>query len=507
MSTTKDKGFLGWIENVGNKFPHPILLFSYITLATIVISFICYKAGVTVVHPSTGKDIAVVNLFSFATLGRLMTGFTANLQTFPVLATVLMLAAFSGLCEKTGFFSTAIKASLQNVKGHVVVFMIAFVGAIGNSAGDVAFLLVPTLGAGLFYGLKRNPVAGMFLGYAAVGGGYGANIIPGGWDVILTPIAVQAAKLVDPNFDMNLISGYFIMVTSTLLISSVATFVTVKIVEPRLGKYEGVPEGLENSDAAITPEEKKALKNSVLALAIALVLLVIACIPKTSFLRNAETGSLIFRSPLLSSINFLIMMMFFIPGITYGISMKKINNAKDLATYLTQAVAQVAGFVVLAIIIAQFLFLFNYSNLGTVLAISGGNLLKAINAPIPVIMVLFFILVAFANIFIISGSAKYLIFGPIFIPMLMQLNVHPAFTQMVYRMGDGVTNHLSPLNAFFVILLTLAQKYDKKIGMGTIFSVMIPYTIAFGIVYTIIILVWYFFNLPPGVDTTILLNP
>lgn len=506
MSTSQNKGFLGWIEKIGNKFPHPILLFSYITIATVVISFVCAMAGITVVHPSTGNTISVINLLSFQALGKLMTSFTTNLQTFPVLAVVLMLAAFSGLCEKTGFFSTAIKASLQNVKGNFVVFMIAFVGAIGNSAGDVAFLLVPTLGASIFYGLKRNPVAGMFLGYAAVGGGYGANIIPGGWDVILTPIAVKAAGLIDPNFDMNLISGYFMMVTSTLLISTVATFVTVKIVEPRLGKYEGIPEGLENAEGDITSEEKAALKKSVIALAIAILVLIIGCIPKTSFLRNAETGSLIFHSPLLSSINFLIMMMFFIPGITYGIAIKKIKNAKELAGYLTQAVAQVAGFVVLAIIISQFLFLFNFSNLGTVLAISGGNLLKAINAPIPVIMVLFFLLVGFANIFIISGSAKYLIFGPVFVPMLMQLNIHPAFTQMVYRMGDGVTNHLSPLNAFFVILLTLAQKYDKKIGMGTIFSAMIPYTIAFAITYAAVILVWYFFNLPPGVDTTIMLK-
>ena len=511
MATSINKsnnGVLAWIEKVGNKMPHPLMLFIYIILGTMGISFILSLFNVMVTHPSTGIDIYVKNLISLETLVGMTSNFANNVFTFPVLTNVLILATASGLCEKTGFFTTAIRMALKNAKGNMVVFVIAYVAVHGSIAGDVAFLLIPTIAGVIFYNLKRNPLVGIFLAYACVGGGYGVAffLIPGlGWDVTLTPITNAAAHLIDSGFSLNYVSGHYLLSVAALFIALMATFVTVKFVEPRFGEYTGVPEGLDENAGEITKEEENAVKKAILGLGVFAVLVIALCIPENSLFRG-EGGSLITKSPLLGSMLFWTFAVFFIPGFIYGYLTKKFQTVSELSTILSAAAAQVSGFVVLVIVIAQFLYLFSVSNIGTVLAISGGNFLQAIDAPPIVIFLAFLFLVAFINLFIISGSAKYVLFAPIFVPMFMQLDLHPAMTQVVYRMGDGLTNHLSPLNAFFAILLTLVHKYDKKVGMGTIFSVMIPYTIGFTIVYSALIVIWFVFNLPPGIGTTIYMN-
>ena len=190
-------------------------------------------------------------------------------------------------------------------------------------------------------------------------------------------------------------------------------------------------------------------------------------------------------------------------GIVYGVGVGKITDIKDLASLLTKSISSIAPFIVIAIIVSQFLYLFNQSNLGTILAINGGNLLKDLTIPVVAVILIFFLMEGIADLFIVSGSARYLIFGPVFVPMFMQLGVHPAFVQMIHRTGGSICNHLTPLNSFFPVLLGLAQKYDKNIGMGTIFSTMIPYTIAYTLMYGALLVFWYLFALPTGFDTPV----
>jgi len=227
---------------------------------------------------------------------------------------------------------------------------------------------------------------------------------------------------------------------------------------------------------------------------------VIVCIPSNSFMRS-PTGSLTVNAPLMKALYALLVIAFSLPGLIYGISIGKIKGIKDLADILIKSITNIAPFIVIAIIVSQFLYVFNESNLGTILAINGGNLLKDLSVPLIAIIIIFFLLEGVADLFIVSGSARYLIFGPVFVPMMMQLGIHPAFVQMIHRSGGSICNHLTPLNSFFPILLGLAQKYDKKIGIGTVFSTMIPYTIAYTIVYIIMLVVWFVFGLPTGFDT------
>ncbi|HBF5005295.1 TPA: AbgT family transporter [Clostridioides difficile] len=480
-------GFLGWIERVGNKMPHPLALFTYITLIVVALSAIASFLGFSAISPSTGKLIEVMNLISAKGLILFMQEFVKNFQNFPVLGVVLVMAVATGVCEKTGFFSTAIKMSLSKVKGNAVVFIIAFIGVFANQAGDAAFVLVPTLAGAIF------------CGFASVGGGFATAVIPGGWDVTLTPITVSAAQTIQPAFDMTLLASYYALFVSAFIVATVSTIVTVKFIEPKLGKYTGKPEGMDdNQGFEVTKEQAKAAKLAGFTVLAYVALLVALCIPANSFLRSPE-GSLIFGAPLMSCLQFFIVILFFLPGIVYGMKVGKIKTVKDLNDILCQSMATMAPFIVLAIVIGQFLTLFSVSNLAQVLAIKGGALLNSLPLPPQVIILLFLVLVAFINIFVISGSTKWMIFGPVFVPMLMQLNIHPAFTQFVYRLGDSVTNHLSPLNAFFIILLATVQKYDKNAGMGTIFSAMIPYTIGYFVVLAVLVVVWMTIGIPVGI--------
>ncbi len=502
---SRNKGFLGWIERVGNKMPHPVALFMYIIGFVLILSCIFGLMGLSAIHPTSGETIVVANLLSVNGLLLFMQNFVKNFQNFPVLGIVTVLGIATGVCDRTGFFSSAIKMSLANVKGNAVVFIIAFIGVLGNQAGDASFILVPAIAGAIFYGMGRHPLAGVFLGYAAVGGGYTTSVIPGGWDVILTPITIASAKGISPDFDMPLISGYYMLFVSAILVTITAGLVTIKVIEPMLGKYHAEGAG-DSTDMTVTPQERAAVKKAGLAVLVVLVAVVVACIPQNSFLRNPETGSMVFGAPLMSSIQFFIIIMFLLSGFVYGISMGKIKSIYDANTVMVDSVKTLAPFIVLAVVIGQFLFLFDQSKLGQVLAIKGGEFLAALPVPTQVIVVLFLLLTALINLFIGSGSTKWLLMGPIFVPMLMQLNLHPAFSLAVYRLGDCATNHLTPLFAYFAILLTTAQKYDKKAGMGTLFSAMIPYSATFFIVYAVQIVVWMTFNLPMGVGGAIWMN-
>lgn len=503
-TTAKKSGFLAWIERVGNKMPHPFKMFMYITGFVLVCSCILGYLQVSAVHPATKETITVFNLLSIKGLLLFTSNFVKNFQYFPVLGIVLILGVFTGICDRTGFFSSAIKMGLANVKGNAVVFVVAIIGVLGNQAGDAAFILIPAITGAVFHGLGRHPLAGVFLGYASVGGGFSTSLIPGGWDVVLTPISVTAAQTINPAFDMPLLCGYLALFISALLCATTATVVTVKVIEPMLGTYRAEDEVAVNSD--VSPEERKAVKKAFFSVLAFVVLIVALCIPSNSFLRNPETGSLIFKAPLMANMQFLVIIIFALAGLTYGASMGKIRCLEDVVKLMEESIKTLAPFIVLAIIIGQFLYLFDQSKLGHVLAIRGGQFLSTLPVPTQVIVVLFLILTAFINLFIGSGSTKWLLMGPIFVPMLMQLNIHPAFTQVIYRLGDCATNHLTPLFAYFAILLTTTQRYDKNAGMGTLFSAMLPYSAAFLVVYALQIVLWMTLDLPTGFGGGIWLN-
>ncbi|SMG18988.1 AbgT family transporter [Paracoccus sp. J56] len=412
------RGFLSAVERIGNKIPHPLAIFLGIIALVLLLSALLSWAGVTATHPQSGEVIAVRSMLTIDSILTWMSRLTANLQNFPVLAVVIVMAAVTGIAEQVGFFTVAIKQSLRNVRGIYVVFAIACIAAIGNVAGDVSFAIIPALSASVFLGMGRHPLVGLFLGYAVVGGAFGVSVIPGGFDVILTPISVQSAHLYDESFDMNILNGYYLLATSTIVVAAIATFVTVVFVEPRFGKYEGELAG--TPDIVVTDVERRALRRSYLAVGLFLLAVIVAAIPQNSFLRS-PSGSLVVDAPLMRLIFPLLLMVFFLAGTVFGVGTGKIGNLSDLARLMTEAVKTVSPFIVIAIVVSQFLYLFNESNLGAVLAIRGGQALTQLAVPVVAVLILFFLLEAVADMFIISGSARYLVFAPVFVPMMMQL--------------------------------------------------------------------------------------
>ncbi len=490
-SIKKKKTFLDRLEAVGDKMPHPFTLFLYILAIVIVLSCILSLAGVTAVHPATGETVYVKNYLSIDGFVSLLVNLVPNFQSMSLIFSVLALSMASGICEQTGLFSTAIKVGLSGNKGGIkLVVLVAFIGVLSNAAGNAAYYFVPPLAALMFYGAGRHPLAGLFCGYAAVGCGFSTDLIPGSFDPLLVPPTVRAAQMLDPDFDMQYLSGQYALWVSSFIVIALVTLVTVKIIEPRLGKYTKTPDSsIADVGGEATPEERAAVKKAGKSVIIYIVLLIVACIPKNSFLRSPE-GSLLFNAPIMDGLLTFILLLFIIPGVTYGISVGKIKKFNDVIGMITKATAEMSGFIVILFATGQFMSVFNASNLGTVLAINGGNAIKALPFSSEMIIVAFIILVSIVNIFIGSGSTKWLLLAPIFVPMLMQLNIHPAFTQFAYRLGDCATNNLSPLTANIVVLYTYGKKYDPDAGMGSILSNELPYSIVILIAQCIFAAIW-----------------
>lgn len=500
----RNSRLLDSVEKIGNKMPHPFVLFLWLTVIVIILSAVCSVFGVTAVHPGTGEVVEVQNFLSTAGLQYFVLNFVNNFQGMYILGSVLLLSIASGICEETGFFAASIRSGMKNAKGVGVVALVSFIGVFANTAGDVAWILVPPLAAIIYYSAGRNPIAGIFSAYAAVGGGFSTEFIPS-YDVLIVPVTNQAAQMIDPNFKLPYLTGYYIMFVSGIMIVLLNTIVTIKVIEPRLGKYTGTPEGsLNDFSTELTENERKGIRRALIALLVYVMAIVVCCIPQNSFLRS-ETGSLIFGAPLMDGIMTLLLVGFTIPGIVYGVTVKKITCFNDLFDILTHAAQGIAPFLVMLVAISQFVNIFSATNLGVILAVNGANFLRSLSMPTAVLAICVILFVAFINLFIGSASTKWLLLGPIFIPMLMQLNIHPAFTQVLYRMGDCATNHLTPLMAYMMIMLNYCKKYDKDVGLGTVIANMAPYSLVFLIGQCMLAVIWIVFNLPVGINGTIYL--
>jgi aminobenzoyl-glutamate transport protein len=493
-ASKKNKGFLAWVERVGNKIPHPFILFLWLIAVVAVISFILNKLGVAVTNPTSGEVVTVRNLLSGEGVVNALNTMVKNFTGFAPLGLVLTMTLGIGMAEEIGFMSALMKKSMLGAPVKLVTFVIAIIGICGNLASDAAIVIIPPLAAMIFLSLGRHPIAGIALGYAATTGGFSANLLIAGTDALLAGITNEASKIVNGP-EIPVAANYYAMFISTFILAIICTVVTEKVIEPRLGTYHG---NKEIQSQKLTAEENSGLKSAGIGALIYIALLIIALIPRSSFLRNPDTGSIITDSPFMSGIIPIILFLFLVTTIPYGIKIGKIKSSGDIPKLMTKAIGTMSSFIVLAFIIGQFIAYFNWTNLGLVLAISGANLLTSLKFTGIGLFVGFILLSTFVNIFIGSGSAKWAILAPIFVPMMTLLGYHPAFTQFLYRIGDSSTNIISPLFTYFPIILAYMNEYDKKAGVGTLLSLMIPYSLVFIIVWTIFAILWFLTGFPLG---------
>lgn len=490
---------LDYVEIVGNKLPHPATLFAGLALLVVIISWIGHLTGATAQHPVDGQSIYAKSLLSGEGLRWMYENILQNFLKFPPLGYVLVVMVGIGAAEGSGLFSTMIRALVLGAPKRLITAAIVLAGVVSGLAVEAGYVILIPLGAMIFHALGRHPMAGLAAAFTGVSGGFGANFFIGSIDPILAGISESAAQMIIPDIVVNPAVNYYFMIASSFVVLIAGTWVTEKIVEPRLGPYKGTAERMPIEQLSL--KEKKGLRNAGWALLATLALLALTVIPENGLFRDPESGSVL-HSPFFRGIIIGILLMFFFPALAYGITVGSIRNDKDVAHHIGKSMSTMGGYIVLVFFAAQFVYFFNYSNLGIIFAIKGANTLQSIGLTGIPLIVGFVILSAFINMFMGSASAKWAIMAPVFIPMLMLIDppYHPGLTQAAFRIGDSLTNLITPMMSYFALIVTFAEKYDKRYGIGTIISTMLPYTLILGIVWIALLVVWMLFGLPLGPD-------
>ncbi len=486
---------LGLIERGGNALPHPAILFAILAALVVVISGIGAKLNLAVVHPGTGKTVEAVSLLTIAGLHRILTSLVTNFTSFAPLGTVLVAIMGIAVAEGSGLIGSALKLMVLSAPKRLLTFFIVFAGVMSNAASEVGYVLLVPLSAVIFLAVGRHPIAGMAAAFAGVSGGYSANLLLGTVDPLLAGLSEEAARIVIPTYQVNPASNYYFMAASTFVISAVGTWITEKVVVPRLGEYTGNEKTEELTP--VSDEERRGLRFAMIALVVLAGLILWGTVPGNGFLRDPETGGLL-RSPFMTGIVALIFVIGAITGIAYGIGAKTFRGSEDVVKAMGNAMSTLGIYLVLVFFASQFVAFFNWTNLGLILAVKGADLLRSSGmGPVPLI-ISFILVSAFINLFMGSASAKWAIMAPVFVPMLMLLGYTPEFTQAAYRIGDSVTNIVSPMMSYFALIVAFMQRYNDKAGIGTVIATMIPYSISFLIVWTLMMVLWIILGLPVG---------
>ncbi len=406
-----------------------------------------------------------------------------------------------GIAEQSGLIQAFIRLLVLNAPGKILTFVIVLAGILSNMAADVGYVLLIPLAGVVFMAVGRHPVAGMAAAFAGVSGGFSANLVLGTVDPLLAGLSTEAAQILDPAYDVNPTANYYFMVASTFVIAFTGTFISERLIEPRLGTYNGVVSAKDQSFEKLTHIEKRGLLIAMITLAVIMGITLVGLIPANGFFRGADGGFL--SSPLIKGVVAMLFITAGAMGITYGFYTGKFKNDSDVINGMGDSMKTLAIYLVLVFFAAQFVAYFKWSNLGIILAVKGANLLMSLDIGLIPLMILFILLSASINMLMGSASAKWAILAPIFIPMFMIMGYSPELSQVVYRIGDSVTNVISPMMSFFALIIAFFQKYEPKAGIGTIISTMMPYSVAFLVVWILLLIVWLLFDIPLGPNATI----
>ncbi len=496
--------FLDWVERIVNRLPDPFFIFIFFSVLIIFVSFFASASGVFVVNPGTGEKVFAENLLSIDYFVKMHTDLIGNFVGFPPLGVVFVALIGISVADHTGFISTALKWFTSSMPDRFLTAALLFASVNGSVIADAGFVLMPAIGAALFAGAGRNPIAGLVAGMAGLCGGFSANILLTALDPLLSAFTDSGAKLLNPEYDVFASANYFFMIASTFVVTAAGVLVNNKFVEPRLGKWNR-----ENSDLSeneiqdnITPKEKRAVVISLAVFVIIFTLIILSIIPQDGFMRG-DSGS---YTPFYKSLIAFIVIIFLLPSIIYGYMTGSIKKLNDISNMMSKTFNTMGPYILLAFAAGQFIAYFNWSNLGIITAVNGAEMLKGIGLQGIWLMVGFLTISSIMNIFIYSASAKWALFAPVFVPMFMLMDISPEMTQLLYRMGDSITNMITPLLPYFPIVLAFAKKYDKDITFGKLVSSLLPYSIALYIFWVIFLIIWYFLGLPIGPDAEMMMR-
>ena len=536
VETPSKRGFvqktLDGIEKVGDKVPHPAIIFLALCGLVIVLSHVFYLFDVKVTYdkvepdpvpaeihydggthePSIGvsredatvdqhyhvekETTAIESLLTADGIRFIFTSTVTNFTNFGVVGVILVAMIGVGVAEQAGLIAALIRKLVKVAPPWSITFIIVLLGIVSSIASDAGYLVLIPLGAAAFYSLKRHPFAGLAAAYAGVSAGFGVNLLITPFDGVLTEVTNEAIHLVDPNRSIDLTANFYFSAASTIFLALVMTFITEKIVEKRLGTYDG--EGPVGEEDDVPADEAKGLRYALFGLLGVVAFVTLLTAPPGAPLRNPTTGSIINDSPLMASLIFIIMLVFLVMGICFGRGAGTLKGSVETIGAITKTFAGLSGLIFLLLIIAQFIAYFNYSNMATVAAVKMADFLESANIGALWLLVGFILVTFILNLIIPGVLPKWAIFAPVFVPLFLRLGVAPQTVLAAYRIGDSPTNVITPLMVYLPFIAVVCQKYKKEAGVGTVVSLMLPYTVIVAVTWTGFFVLWYVIGIPLG---------
>lgn len=495
------------VERIGNKVPHPAVLFIWLILAVIVLSHICYMLGLSAtyesINPTTHQPEQVTttaqSLLTRSGIAFMYEDVVRNFMSFTAVGVIIVAMLGVGVAEASGLIKALIRKLVQVAPARALTYILVFVGILSSIAADAGYLVLIPLGAAAFLSIGRNPLVGLAASFAAVASVFSVNIIIKPLDGILTGITNDAIHLLNPNESVSLTANFWFSVVSVVLMTVVCGLITDKIMEPRLGPYRAPKEiQEEEGEAADATSESRGLKFALWGVLATLVVFGLLALPRGAPLRNAETGALVGDSPFMNGLIVFISVLCLAAGATYGLGARTMRNTSDVVLAMEKAVIGLGGLLFQLFFISQFIALFTHTNIATIMAVKVGDWLETLGLGPIALLVGFVLVVMGLDMFITGAIPKWAIFAPVFVPLLMRLNVRPEAVLAAYRVGDSPLNAITPMMAYFPLIVGFATKYDKKAGVGTVISMMLPYVVTIAVTWIVLFVVWQMLGLPWG---------
>ncbi|MFO0872362.1 MAG: AbgT family transporter [Phycisphaerales bacterium] len=540
------------VERVGNKVPHPVVIFLVLIAIVVVLSHVLYLAGASATtqvveyqpqqiaiegttledeyvsswglvdskhHEIKTETVAVRSLLTSDGIRFIYTSIIPNFMGFAAVGLIIVAMVGVGVAEESGLIKTLIRKLVAVAPRWAIAYILVLVGILSSIAADAGYLVLIPLAGAAFLSVGRNPLAGLAAGFAAVAGAFTVNAVIKPLDAILTEFTNDAIHLVDPNRSITLTANLWFSIVSVAILTVVITFITQRIIEPRLGKYTGTPSTdkpakdgdkdagksaakggkTEPESEAITAEESRGLVWAALGLVGVLAFFGVLTLWSGAPLRNPETGALIGDSPFMNGLIAVIMVLFLVTGVAFGVGAGTLKGTGAIIKAIEKAVAGLGSLIFLLLILSQFIAYFNYSNIGTIMAVRMADVLQGASIPPLALLLGFIVVVAILDLLITGAIAKWALFAPIFVPLLMKLGVAPEAVLAAYRVADSPINMITPLNAYFALVVVFAQKYDKNAGVGTIVALMLPYVAGIFVAWTALFVAWQVLGLPWGI--------
>jgi aminobenzoyl-glutamate transport protein len=511
----RQKGFLGFVERVGNVLPDPVMIFVWLILFLMVLSAIGAALGWSASLPFSGAEAPTGgvlkdgilsyradSLFSEGNLSKIIVEMPKTLTGFAPLGLILVIMLGASVAERSGMFSALIRASLKDLPRKLMTPVVAIIGMMSHHASDAGYVVFIPLCGLVYAAAGRHPLVGIGAAFAAVSGGFAGNVTPGQLDVLLFGFTQEAARIIDPTWTMNPLGNWWFILAIVVVFVPIIWFVTDKILEPRLGPWSGEPDSdlvSELEKSAVTMDEKKGLARAGLAALVVVALFAALTLwpgftPLIDETKKGPAQLQPFYQALIAGFS----LLFLCAGIAFGTTTGSIKSDKDVIGMMIEGYKTLAPYLVFAFFAAHFIAMFNWSKLGPILAINGADALKEMALPAPILLVSVQMFSSFLDLFIGSASAKWSAMAPVVVPMFMLLGISPEMTTAAYRMGDSYTNIMTPLMSYFPLILMFCRRWDKSVGVGTLLSIMLPFALCFMVAGITMTAAWVAFDWPLG---------